>query len=97
MSYQNGTPFTAEEDRIILDRWRTTSLAALARQMQRHPDSLQRRAERLGLEVPDGGMATDRAAERSVREATHQLARRIREVAHLRGVPLPILTARGGA
>ncbi len=95
MSFHSGEPFTAEEDRVILNCWRTQSVHALAKQMGRHHDSLLRRAERLGLDVAKGELATDRNAERAVRVATTQLGRRIREVASRRGVELPIITARG--
>ncbi len=42
-------PYTPEEDEVIRNRWRVSSVADIARRLGRHPQSVASRAGTLGL------------------------------------------------
>ena len=95
MTFLPPRGWTPAEDTVLRERVSIASFNAIARDLGRSGDSVKNRAVTLGLYST--GFGEDAAAERAIRAATQQLARRIREVALHRGVGLPIMTARGGA
>lgn len=97
MTYTRSNSWTAAEDAALQALWGQTDRNEIARAVGRSPDAVSQRAIRLGLAEQKGAnpIAMERLAERSVREGTKLLGRRIREVAARRGVQLPILSARG--
>lgn len=80
MSFPAATPFTAEDDAFIRNRWSASTVELIARDLRRHRDSVERRAEQLGLRSKSP-WAQSVAEERAIRAATFALGRRIREVA----------------
>jgi hypothetical protein len=97
VTFQLAAPFTEADNELIRASWNRMGLHTLASKLRRRPESVERQAERLGLDTSIGGLRSEGATERATRQATILLARNIIEVARRRGVPLPVHKWRPGA
>lgn len=87
--------YSAEDDATLRELFGRVPAAQIGALIGRSEHSVRNRAQALGLLC---GVDAERAlADRATRQATVQLGLRIREVAQLRGVALPVVRVRMAA